>query len=78
MSSKRGSRGTSTPWAPSRSARSSVAAHPYDLAAAAEQGMRTAFVRRPQEWGTGKAEAPTFPVDITAEDFIDLATQLGV
>ena len=55
-----------------------VAAHPYDLAAAAEQGMRTAFVRRPQEWGTGKAEAPTFPVDITAEDFIDLATQLGV
>ena len=55
-----------------------VAAHPYDLSAAAEQGMRTAFVRRPQEWGTGKAEAPTFPVDITAEDFIDLATQLGV
>jgi 2-haloacid dehalogenase len=55
-----------------------VAAHPYDLAAAAEQGMRTAFVRRPQEWGTGKAEAPTFPVDIAAEDFIDLATQLGV
>src|SRR5437660_11055964 len=54
-----------------------VAAHPYDLAAAAEQGMRTAFVRRPQEWGTGKAEAPTFPVDIMAEDFIDLATQLG-
>src|SRR5207248_1675525 len=27
-----------------------VAAHPYDLSAAAEQGMRTAFVRRPQEW----------------------------
>src|SRR5256886_13871116 len=55
-----------------------VAANPYDLSAAAEQGMRTAFVRRPQEWGTGKAEAPTFPVDITAEDFTDLATQLGV
>ena len=54
-----------------------VAAHPYDLAAAAEQGMRTAFVRRPQEWGIGKAEAPTFPVDIMAEDFIDLASQLG-
>jgi len=54
-----------------------VASHAYDLAAAAEQGMRTAFVRRPQEWGTGKAEAPTFPVDIAAEDFIDLATQLG-
>ena len=55
-----------------------VAAHPYDLAAAAEQGMRTAFVRRPQEWGTGKAEVPTFPVGIMAEDFLDLATQLGV
>jgi len=55
-----------------------VAAHPYDLQAAAEQGIRTAFVRRPQEWGIGKAEAPTFPVDIMAEDFIDLATQLGV
>jgi 2-haloacid dehalogenase len=28
-----------------------VASHPYDLAAAAQQGMRTAFVRRPlEEW----------------------------
>jgi 2-haloacid dehalogenase len=54
-----------------------VAAHPYDLGAAADQGMRTAFVRRPQEWGTGKAEAPDFPVDILAEDFLDLASQLG-
>jgi 2-haloacid dehalogenase len=54
-----------------------VAAHPGDLSAATEQGMRTAFVRRPQEWGTGKAESPDFPVDIMAEDFIDLASQLG-
>jgi 2-haloacid dehalogenase len=54
-----------------------VAAHAYDLAAAAEQGMRTAFVRRPQEWGTGKAQIPDFPVDIVAEDFLDLASQLG-
>jgi 2-haloacid dehalogenase len=54
-----------------------VAAHAYDLAAAAEQGMRTAFVRRPQEWGIGKAEIPDFPVDILAEDFLDLASQLG-
>jgi len=54
-----------------------VAAHPYDLKAAAGQGMRTAFVRRPQEWGTGKAEVPDFAVDITADDFIDLASQLG-
>ena len=54
-----------------------VASHPYDLAAAAGQGMRTAFVRRPQEWGTGKAETPDGAVDIVAEDFIDLASQLG-
>jgi 2-haloacid dehalogenase len=54
-----------------------VAAHAYDLAAAAEQGMRTAFVRRPQEWGTGKAEDPGFPVDALADDFLDLASQLG-
>jgi 2-haloacid dehalogenase len=54
-----------------------VAAHPYDLAAAAEHGMRTAFVRRPQERGTGKAEIPDFRVDILAEDFLDLASQVG-
>ena len=54
-----------------------VASHAYDLAAAAEQGMRTAFVRRVQEWGTGKAEPLDISVDIVAEDFLDLATQLG-
>ena len=54
-----------------------VASHPYDLSAAAREGMRTAFVRRPQEFGTGKAQIPDFPVDIVAEDFIDLASQLG-
>jgi 2-haloacid dehalogenase len=54
-----------------------VASHAYDLAAAAEQGMRTAFVRRPQEWGTGKPEALDISVDIVADDFLDLASQLG-
>ena len=54
-----------------------VAAHANDLAAAAGQGLRTAFVRRPQEWGTGKAEIPEFPVDIVADDLLDLAAQLG-
>jgi 2-haloacid dehalogenase len=54
-----------------------VAAHADDLAAAAGQGLRTAFVRRPQEWGTGNAELPDFRVDILAEDFLDLASQLG-
>jgi len=54
-----------------------VAAHANDLAAAAGQGLRTAFVRRPQEWGTGKAEIPEFPVDIVADDLLDLAAKLG-
>ncbi len=54
-----------------------VASHAYDLSAAAEHGMRTAFVRRSLEWGTGKAEIPEFPVDVVAEDFIDLASRLG-
>jgi hypothetical protein len=39
--------------------------------------MRTAFVRRPQEWGTGKPEALDISVDIVADDFIDLASKLG-
>ncbi len=54
-----------------------VASHAYDLAAAAGQGMRTAFVRRPQEWGTGKPEKLDISVDIVADDFLDLASQLG-
>jgi 2-haloacid dehalogenase len=54
-----------------------VAAHVNDLIAAAGQGMRTAFIRRPQEWGTGKAEIPDVPMDIVADDFLDLASQLG-
>jgi 2-haloacid dehalogenase len=54
-----------------------VASHSYDLAAAAGEGMRTAFVRRPQEWGTGKPEKLDITVDIVADDFLDLASQLG-
>ena len=55
-----------------------VASHAYDLAAAAGQGMRTAFVRRSHEWGTGKSEKLGISVDIVADDFLDLASQLGV
>ena len=54
-----------------------MASHAYDLAAAAGQGMRTAFVRRPHEWGTGKPEPLDISVDIVADDFLDLASQLG-
>lgn len=54
-----------------------VAGHAYDLAAAGQHRMRTAFVTRPQEWGTGKAAMPEFEVDIIADDFLDLASQLS-
>ena len=53
-----------------------VAAHSYDLGAAAKHGLRTAFVTRPDEWGTGRAEVGEFKADISAEDFNDLASKL--
>jgi 2-haloacid dehalogenase len=55
-----------------------VAAHPDDLRAAAREGLRTAYVRRPLEWGGGRA-APAVPArafDVVAEDFGDLAARL--
>ncbi len=54
-----------------------VAAHSYDLSAAAACGLRTAHVARPDESGPSTGETrPTVPVDIAARDFIDLARQL--
>ena len=57
-----------------------VACHNFDLNAAKNAGFKTAFVRRPDEWG---AEGPPDPEpdpshDIIAESFPDLAKQLGV
>ena len=57
-----------------------VACHNFDLDAAKKAGFKTAFVRRPDEWG---AEGSPDPVpnpnhNIIAEDFPDLARQLGV
>lgn len=56
-----------------------VAAHPGDLRAAKEVGLKTAFVARPLEFGpNGKPDQrPDFPVDVSAKDFVDLAGQLG-
>jgi 2-haloacid dehalogenase len=56
-----------------------VAAHSGDLRAAAEVGLKTAFVARPKEFGpSGKPDVKAAtPVDISATDFNDLATQLG-
>jgi 2-haloacid dehalogenase len=57
-----------------------VACHNFDLDAAKKAGFKTAFVRRPDEWG---AQGPPDPEpnpdhDIIADNFPDLARQLGV
>ena len=57
-----------------------VACHNFDLDAAKACGFKTAFVRRPNEWGT---EGPPDPQpnphhDIVVDSFPDLARQLGV
>ncbi len=55
-----------------------VAAHSSDLAAAAQAGLRTAFVARPDEYGAGTGErAPQTAVDVAAASLLDLADQLG-
>jgi 2-haloacid dehalogenase len=56
-----------------------VAAHSGDLRAAREVGLRTAFVTRPLEYGpNGKPDLKAaIPVDISAKDFNDLASQMG-
>jgi 2-haloacid dehalogenase len=54
-----------------------VAAHSYDLAAAAALGLRTAFIARPDEDGPGKGERrPSVPVDFSAPSLMALADQL--
>ena len=56
-----------------------VAAHNGDLVAAAECGFRTAFVRRPREHGFHQTSdlEPSHAFDFAAENFSDLADQLG-
>jgi len=55
-----------------------VAAHSYDLAAAAATGLHTAFVARPDEDGPGEGErAAAGPVDWSATSLLDLADRLG-
>ena len=56
-----------------------VACHNFDLDAARAVGVRTAFVRRPDEWG---AAGPPDPTANPAHDFIvdsfpELAERLG-
>ena len=56
-----------------------VAAHNYDLRAAQGEGLRTAFVPRPAEYGPGQSTdlTPEGEWDVVAANFLDLATQLG-
>ena len=57
-----------------------VAAHQSDLRAAAAQGLKTAFVPRPLEFGPDRRPDPTPDpaFDVVAADFRDLAAQMGV
>jgi 2-haloacid dehalogenase len=53
------------------------AAHDSDLKAAAANGLRTAYIARPQERPGFKERAPSFSVDVSAASVLDLALQLG-
>ena len=54
-----------------------VAAHPDDLRAAAGQGLATAYVRRPREWGPATVVPEPDPAfDAVANDLVDLAGRL--
>jgi len=56
-----------------------VAAHSFDLDAAAAVGYRTAFVHRPSEWGPvpDPIERAQPNADIVAESFGELTDQLS-
>ena len=57
-----------------------VACHNFDLDAARQVGFKSAFVRRPDEWGAAGPPDPTPGSyhDIIADDFPGLARQLGL
>ncbi len=55
-----------------------VAAHPDDLRAAQENGLKTSYVPRPLEFGPGGyVSSPDPSFDLVAEDFVELAEKLG-
>lgn len=57
-----------------------VAAHPSDLRAARDAGLRTGFVFRPAEYGPQRTlrKPAEGEFDVIADDFGDLADRLGV
>jgi methionine salvage enolase-phosphatase E1 len=57
-----------------------VAAHVYDLRAAASVGMRTVYIPRPGEHiggGEVKSKAEGGDIDVVVESFMELATLLA-
>ncbi len=56
-----------------------TAAHNNDLVAASKQGLRTAFIARPTEYGPHQTKdfKAEHPFDVVAKDFVDLAAKLG-
>jgi len=54
------------------------ASHSSDLEAAAANGLRTAFIARPQERPGLSESAPTTAVDVIADSTLDLAAKLDV
>jgi 2-haloacid dehalogenase len=52
------------------------AAHSNDLKAATDNGLRTAFIARPQERPGVSESEPKQPVDLVASSILDLAAQL--
>jgi len=54
------------------------AAHSSDLRAAAESGLRTAFIARPQERPNLSESTQRTPVDFSCSTILDLAAQLGI
>jgi 2-haloacid dehalogenase len=52
------------------------AAHSSDLKAAAANGLRTAYIARPQERPGFSERAPAISVDLSAASVLDLAVQL--
>jgi 2-haloacid dehalogenase len=53
------------------------AAHSEDLKAAAANGLRTAFIARPEERPGVSESAPKYSVDVLSNSTLDLATKLG-
>jgi 2-haloacid dehalogenase len=54
------------------------AAHSSDLKAAAENGLRTAFIARPEEQPGMSESSPTVPVNFSAQSIEELADRLSI